>query len=50
MSEILVINGPNINMLGKRENDIYGDVTYESLISKIDEFSLKKNLKALQGV
>ena len=46
MSEILVINGPNINMLGKRENDIYGDITYESLISKIDEFSLKKNLKA----
>ena len=46
MSEILVINGPNINMLGKRENDIYGDVTYESLIAKINEFSSKKNLKA----
>ena len=29
-------------MLGKRENDIYGDVTYESLISKINEFSSKK--------
>ena len=42
MSEILIINGPNINMLGKRENDIYGDVTYESLIAKINDFSSKK--------
>ena len=46
MSEVLVINGPNINMLGKRENDIYGDVTYESLIAKIDEFSSKKKFKS----
>lgn len=45
MSEILVINGPNINILGKREKDIYGDVTYESLIAKINDFSSKKNLK-----
>ena len=45
MSEILIINGPNINMLGKRENDIYGDVTYESLIAKINDFSSEKNLK-----
>lgn len=43
MSEILIINGPNINMLGKRENDIYGDITYESLITKINDISSKKN-------
>ena len=42
MSEILIINGPNINMLGKRENDIYGDITYESLITKINDISSKK--------
>jgi len=46
MSEILIINGPNINILGKRENDIYGNVTYESLVAKINDFSSKKNLKA----
>ena len=46
MSEILIINGPNINMLGKRENDIYGDITYDLLVNKINDFSSKKNLKA----
>ena len=29
--KLLIINGPNINMLGIREPDIYGAQTYESL-------------------
>ena len=33
--KILVINGPNINMLGLREPDIYGRQTYADLESKI---------------
>ncbi len=32
---ILVINGPNINMLGIREPGIYGEETYDALIKKI---------------
>ena len=33
--KILVINGPNINMLGIREPGIYGNDNYESLLQKI---------------
>lgn len=34
---ILVINGPNLNLLGMREPDIYGRRTYEDLCSLIRE-------------
>ncbi len=33
--KIRVINGPNINMLGVREPDIYGRVTYNDLVEMI---------------
>ncbi|MEG0912633.1 MAG: type II 3-dehydroquinate dehydratase [Oscillospiraceae bacterium] len=32
MKKILVINGPNINMLGIREKHIYGNESYEDLV------------------
>lgn len=36
--KILIINGPNINMLGMREPDIYGHTTYNELVNLIDEW------------
>lgn len=42
--KILVINGPNINMLGIREPDIYGNNTYEDLLSYIKEESDKEGI------
>ena len=42
--KILVINGPNINMLGIREPNIYGRETYDDLVNKISKFCKGKNI------
>ena len=35
MAKIIVIHGPNLNLLGKRETDIYGDETIETINAAI---------------
>lgn len=48
MKKFLVINGPNINMLGFREKDIYGSENYEYLCNiirkKADEMGVEVEL------
>ncbi|MBQ3022652.1 MAG: type II 3-dehydroquinate dehydratase [Clostridia bacterium] len=43
--KILVINGPNMNMLGIREPDIYGKVTYKDLMKMIKSHAKEKGVK-----
>ena len=40
--KLLIINGPNINMLGIREPEIYGRVTYDSLVKTIADYCSEK--------
>lgn len=32
---IAIINGPNLNLLGKRERDIYGDISFEEFLEQL---------------
>lgn len=41
---LLVINGPNLNMLGIREPDIYGKNTYADLCGMIESYAAEKGV------
>lgn len=43
--KILVINGPNLNMLGIREPGHYGRETYADLVKKIEDYCNKENIE-----
>ncbi len=45
MKNFVIINGPNLNMLGIREKAIYGDQTYEGLVEYIK--SARSNVASL---
>jgi 3-dehydroquinate dehydratase-2 len=45
---ILVLNGPNINMLGIREPDVYGKNTFADLLSLLDKVAAEENIEIEQ--
>ena len=45
MKKILVINGPNLNMLGIREPDIYGSSTYQDLQRMISDHARARGVE-----
>ena len=42
--KLLVINGPNLNMLGIREPDIYGRQTYKDLVDYVNQICARKGI------
>ena len=43
--KINVINGPNLNLLGKREKEKYGNISLKDVENNCSEFGIKNNLE-----
>ena len=44
MNKIIILNGPNLNLLGEREKNQYGSLTLEDIEKKCKEFASKNNI------
>ena len=45
MNKIIVLNGPNLNLLGEREKKQYGSLTLKEIENNCKEFANKNNIK-----
>ena len=43
--KVLVLNGPNLNMVGIREKGIYGITSYEDIVKEIEDYAKEKNIE-----
>ncbi len=46
---IIIINGPNLNLLGKRETNIYGDLSFQEFFEQLSEKHPSLNLEYYQS-
>ena len=45
MHKIIILNGPNLNLLGEREKDQYGDLTLKDIEDSCKKFADKNKIK-----
>ena len=45
MNKIIILNGPNLNLLGEREKNQYGNFTLKDVERKCNEYSNKNDIK-----
>ena len=49
MKKLVIINGPNLNLLGKREPNIYGSLSFTEFLTKIKEKYSEVNIEYFQS-
>ena len=49
MKKIMIINGPNLNLLGTREVDIYGNISFESYLKNLKKKYSKVDIDFFQS-
>ena len=49
MKKLIIINGPNLNLLGKREPNIYGSLSFTEFLNKIKTKYPKVQLEYFQS-
>jgi 3-dehydroquinate dehydratase-2 len=47
MATILVLNGPNLNLLGEREPDVYGRTTLDDILHRLEELARERDHQLL---
>ena len=45
MSKIIILNGPNLNLLGEREKNQYGNFTLKDVEKNCTDFAIQNNIK-----